>query len=723
MIILKMRASFGKLNGELTLHEGFNLLCLPNESGKSTWSAFLLAMLYGIDTKEKASALNQHLPAKERYKPWDGRAMQGMIELIWQGRKITIERRSQGRTPMGIFEAYDTESGTPIPELTADNCGKMLCGVERSVFERTAFIRQLGLAVSEDHTLEKRLNSLVTTGEEGKSASELEQSLHEMRLKLSRPSTGRISRLNTQIEQTARNLDTLHAMQDEAMLLRAQVDQTQQELDRLNALSTRIEQAQNAKKHLALEELQQKAQAQELLCRRLQQQISEVPEETELHQLSRQLDETSNALQTAQLEHAFCPEAPQKPQPPSCFLGLSAKAAQEKQAADAAQYEQLCAATSPQKTPINLCAVVFFLGLALTFLNLYVGFAVLAVSAVMGALVIGSYSRRMAKFKENQHQAALILGRYGVDSIEQSALLTSNYVAQMQAYEQALCAYQQDTAKRKQRLTLAENDLASTVQQVRSFTPDCTDASHAKDAVSAALRLRTQLLSEQRTLELQQSQLLSLRQLLGDQGAHEIDTEALSLDAAKINYEKNAAAQLLFRLQAKLAEQNGKISATGDASALQAQLEEYQTQLTDAMEADAVVTLAQAALHQADEALRSRFSPQITAEAGTILAALTDDKYPNILLRQDMSLSVREADGTVMHPSAAMSCGTADQMYLALRLAMVRRLLSENAPILLDDALVNFDDERTAATIRLLREEAKNRQIILFTCKEISHVL
>ena len=54
MILLQLRANFGKLHGTLTLHEGLNELCLPNEAGKSTWSAFLLAMLYGIDTRERA---------------------------------------------------------------------------------------------------------------------------------------------------------------------------------------------------------------------------------------------------------------------------------------------------------------------------------------------------------------------------------------------------------------------------------------------------------------------------------------------------------------------------------------------------------------------------------------------------------------------------------------------------------------------------------------------
>ena len=79
-------------------------------------------------------------------------------------------------------------------------------------------------------------------------------------------------------------------------------------------------------------------------------------------------------------------------------------------------------------------------------------------------------------------------------------------------------------------------------------------------------------------------------------------------------------------------------------------------------------------------------------------------------------------DGTVMRAAAAMSCGTADQMYLALRLAMVRRLLPQDAPLVLDDALVNFDDERARAAVELLTREAENRQVILFTCHEFNNI-
>ena len=58
-----------------------------------------------------------------------------------------------------------------------------------------------------------------------------------------------------------------------------------------------------------------------------------------------------------------------------------------------------------------------------------------------------------------------------------------------------------------------------------------------------------------------------------------------------------------------------------------------------------------------------------------------------------------------------------DQLYLALRLAICDLLLPD-CPIILDDALVYFDDERLRVALEVLRELGGQRQILLFTCTD-----
>ena len=77
MDILRLSATFGRLEQrELTLSPGLNVLYAPNESGKSTWGAFIRTMLYGLSTRERGP-----LADKNRFAPWSGAAMQGRMDV------------------------------------------------------------------------------------------------------------------------------------------------------------------------------------------------------------------------------------------------------------------------------------------------------------------------------------------------------------------------------------------------------------------------------------------------------------------------------------------------------------------------------------------------------------------------------------------------------------------------------------------------------------------
>ena len=115
MKIYSMTATFGKLSRQvLTLEPGLNVIEAPNEWGKSTWCAFLMAMLYGIDTASRSKA--GFLADKEHYAPWSGEPMSGSMEILWNDRQITLQRQNKGRTPMGEVKAL-------LPTFTAQGAG------------------------------------------------------------------------------------------------------------------------------------------------------------------------------------------------------------------------------------------------------------------------------------------------------------------------------------------------------------------------------------------------------------------------------------------------------------------------------------------------------------------------------------------------------------------------------------------------------------------------
>jgi len=125
--------------------------------------------------------------------------------------------------------------------------------------------------------------------------------------------------------------------------------------------------------------------------------------------------------------------------------------------------------------------------------------------------------------------------------------------------------------------------------------------------------------------------------------------------------------------------------------------------------------LAREALASANGQLAQVYAPQVTRLAATYLAALTQGRYDGLLLEPDLTLSVREASTGLVRQLSALSRGTQDQVWLALRLSMTQLLLPADTPIVLDDALLSFDRDREQAALAVLRNE--NRQVLLFTCR------
>jgi uncharacterized protein YhaN len=107
--------------------------------------------------------------------------------------------------------------------------------------------------------------------------------------------------------------------------------------------------------------------------------------------------------------------------------------------------------------------------------------------------------------------------------------------------------------------------------------------------------------------------------------------------------------------------------------------------------------------------IASRYFQRLTVESFVGLRTDIDDQGQPVLI------GVRP-NGSWLSV-AGMSSGTRDQLYLALRLATLewRIQSSDTMPFIVDDILINFDDERSKATMEALTDLAEKTQVILFT--------
>ena len=632
MIIRHMQGTFGTLDGEqLRLDTGLNIIYAPNESGKSTWCAFLRAMLYGIDTSQRARA--GFVPDKQKYAPWSGKPMAGELELEQGGKCITIRRWTEApNAPLRGFSAVYTGTDIPVPGLTAADAGEQLTGVSAEVFARTAFIGQGGLVVTGTPELEKRISAIVTSGEEASSYTEADAQLRAWLRRRRSGQHGALPELEGRITTVEEQLHRLERNAQEQAACAAEIAQTDAELQ---TVTEQMNAARQRQRRAALSSMGE--------------------EKSNLRTLEQALEQARRdaaARRTALEQTHFGVQTPDE--------------AGETAERDAQRAESLAGTAEHGGKPYFWIAALVLSALcaALGYLvaqPLYYAAIALAVLAVVLLIVARSGKKRA-------QQASAALGK-----------LLRSYGAQ----DADGIYYQAEVHRAAYRA--------------------CAAAMQAEQKAAAALE------------DAREHQCETHERLL-----QSLDFESGTGEAAALYQRKCALESVRTRLRTQQAQLTGAALAIGDPMALgseHAQLLEQR----DALERQyAAIALAIETLGRADSELQSRFSPQLAQKAADYMDYLTDGRYDELVLARDLSAKARSADDPTPRDTAYLSAGTADLLYLSVRLALCELTCpaDDPCPLVLDDTLVNFDDARAKRAMALFHEIAQHRQVILFTCHE-----
>ncbi|MCI8827677.1 MAG: AAA family ATPase [Ruminiclostridium sp.] len=609
MKLLKLTATFGCLQGEtLTFGSGMTLIGAANGSGKSTWCAFLRAMLYGLDTRQRDK---RGAPAdKNRYRPWNGAPMEGSMLCEYSGSVIEVRRTSQGGVPMGDFSAVYVDSGRPVPGLTGENLGETLTGVGREVFDRSVFLRQSSLAVTQSQELERRISALVSTGEEEGSWSEADEALKSWQHRRRFHNAGLLPQLEQEEQEINETLRQTNGLRQDLDQAQSRADALRQEQARWDALWKEELDQRKASSRQRYDQASTELDAAEHRVRTLQSQYQAEADVEGQREMEEDVEDLQYALRLRRRHHLV-------------FVLLSFL--------------------------ITLAAAAWYIVVNPMYLEpllpdyplTWPQPPLIPLAAAVGALWLLVLLTGLFKLRKDRRD------RQELDELQDLLEEERNHAQQHQELQDAL-------AQREQARKYFEAVESTQSQEAPTRSPEaesCREALHT---------------------------------------------------------EERAISQL-----------EGRLSALGDPVLLEARLDNLQEERSRLETDFEAISLAREVLSQADEQLHARFSPQLSQQAALYFSKLTQGKYDQINLDRSLNVTVRETGSFSDRPLAYLSRGTADQLYLSLRLAVAQLLLppGQPTPLVLDDALLTFDDHHLAITMELLTELSKQRQVILFTCQ------
>jgi len=719
LLIHRMSATFGRLQGPtLELKPGLNIVQAPNEAGKSTWCAFLTAMLYGINSRERDKA--GFIAEKNRYAPWSGSSMSGRLDCRSGSDELTLTRTTRRQTaPLAEFQALYAGTGDPVPGLTGQTCGETLLGVSREVFERSAFIRQSGLAITQDAGLERRIASLISSGEEDTSYSEAREALKKQLTRRRYNKNGMIPAVEAELQDTERQLSDLRALESQLAAARQRVEalsarevSLQDELAACDAWERQSQAQALAEAKSAAEAAEQKIS---LLRQRLE--ADRVPEvdtigrlrgaivnlETVRKNLEKARTERDEAMKAALRAEAAVSESP--------FAGQTAEQVRREVASPPDG--------KPSYTAAAVLAVCGLLAAAALGWGLWsmgplpaLGCAaVVVLASIGGACALSRSARKKAR-------AAALIKRYGTTDTDAIAALADTYYKLCETQEATQADVSAKTATADALYASLSSNEQGILLEVRRFAPSAFDIPAADEALKGAFARRRELSGAETAARETRLRYEVLAQQSPALSEEQSPLTAPARERASVEQDLETVRGELAAARSAADQLSGQLNARGDSVVLSSQAA-LLTEKRDALNAEYdAIALAMEALDSANTTLQNRFSPALGSRAAEIFARLTDGRYSGVVLDRAFHLSAEAADERIYRDAAFLSAGAADQLYLAVRLAICDLVLPQEncVPIVLDDALTNFDDERCASALRYLKEAAQTRQILLFTC-------
>lgn len=311
-------SNFGKLQDfSYDFEEGLNILCEENGWGKSTFAAFIRAMLYGLPQSGSRTRLEE--AERRRYKPWQGGEPGGYLVFEANGKTYKAERTFGTKEAEDSFRLTDLATNLESHDFSAE-LGKELFGLDKEAYSRTTYLSQNKISDGGmNDSIGKKLSRMAEGEEESGNFDKAYGRLDELRKKYvpdrQKEEKGYVAMLSGQIAETQTRLESCRRKEENARPWRekerAAAEKKKKYYAELQECRTALEKAAGYEAALA------RKRHYEELCRqeeRVKQKVEAVsrrlpfglPEEEELKQCRRETEEA--AAYSGELRSYQCSE-------------------------------------------------------------------------------------------------------------------------------------------------------------------------------------------------------------------------------------------------------------------------------------------------------------------------------------------------------------------------------------------------------------------------------
>ncbi len=747
--------SFGMITDLcLNFSEEINVIIGQNEAGKSTIAAFIKFMLYGFGNEKTPEGVPDE---RTRYINWDNGTAQGTMVVRVRDKRYLIARVSErvdnGPHPTYKEDSTITDLETGSPAFGKVPAGEIFFGVDKELFENTAFVGQIGDSAINEGSVKQSIENILFSGNErlnnqraaSKVSEKMEMLLHRSGLggaiyDLKKRRESLIERLrladedNRLILAKEAELHTIRAVRrEQEVLLDKLTDLDEcyrnvvviQSFDELHSLEVKFEEKNN--EYNAFIEANTRngfVPTSEYL--------------TEIEYTRRQIDEAYRAL--AKAEEKYNAE--------KMRIGITAEIEAEIEMCDKEGGEDTVKARAKGKRiRFGVGISLFTIGLVLAIFSVVSEIiatgalaeplyrALLAMPGVigLGLAIYGMYSGAKSYIWLQE-----AFGRFGVEDINELYKKLS-VIAEDRRKRDELMRDTEDARISYEASKEAYNNAKTALLDVIVRWGEAPPTSNLnefldklEEKVRAFLDEETRLIDERAELE---GKMRELRNVLADKSEIDIRAQVSPLKRKVLTeIDHESIIEGIEGCKVKIAEQEElaktvedelavlKLRAT-DPGEIYSKLQETDTRIGELELLYRATELALSSIESASDNLRLEISPRLGAYSAQLVGIMTDRKYTDI----DVSDGLRVSFVTPLGERRSvdfLSGGTRELTYVALRMALIDMLFTELPPVFFDESFAHQDNSRARAMMRAISTLSRDgMQTFVLSCREREAIL